>query len=493
MPSSTRRCPAAVWSKLGAFGFQRPGSRRSIMIDRRELLATAVNLGLLPNTVEKDYVLGWLLAGIFNHPALIDKWVFKGGTCLKKCYFETYRFSEDLDFTLRDESHLNVDFLTGTFHEISTWVYEQTGIDLPPDKVYFEIFQNRRARPAAQGRISYRGPIAPSSRDLPRIKLDLTADELLALPPIDRPVSHPCSDAPEGGIMARCYSYEEGFAEKVRALAERARPRDLYDVVNLFRHDEFHPAAPVIHDTLSKKCTFKGIPFPTLATLSPLHEDLVADWPVMLTHQLPSLPPVEAFWSELPALFVWIDGGRQPAIPAAFPLTPGDVVIRSPAGTLSIPGMASTAPLEVIRFAASNRLCVELDYMDEEGTRSVRIIEPYSLRRTQAGDIVLHAVRADNQLHRSYRVDRVRGASTTQRTFTPRYAVELTPTGPISAPPTSQGSRIAVPRTVGRRASSRSGPIHVYECPRCNKRFEHSKRDPTLRAHKDQNGWPCHG
>ncbi len=27
-------------------------------------------------------------------------WVFKGGTCLKKCYIETYRFSEDLDFTV---------------------------------------------------------------------------------------------------------------------------------------------------------------------------------------------------------------------------------------------------------------------------------------------------------------------------------------------------------------------------------------------------------
>ena len=52
------------------------------MIDRRELLASAANLGLLPNVVEKDYVLGWLLAGIFNHEALGDSWVFKGGTCL---------------------------------------------------------------------------------------------------------------------------------------------------------------------------------------------------------------------------------------------------------------------------------------------------------------------------------------------------------------------------------------------------------------------------
>src|SRR5712691_1947317 len=142
MPSSTRRCPAAVWSKLGAFGFQRPGSRRSIMIDRRELLATAVNLGLLPNTVEKDYVLGWLLAGIFNHPALIDKWVFKGGTCLKKCYFETYRFSEDLDFTLRDDAHVAEQFLREVFQEIAQWIYDESGIEFPDGARSFEIYAN---------------------------------------------------------------------------------------------------------------------------------------------------------------------------------------------------------------------------------------------------------------------------------------------------------------------------------------------------------------
>ena len=83
------------------------------MIDRRELLASAGNPGLLPNVVEKDYVLGWLLAGIYNHPALKDSWVFKGGTCLKKCYFETYRFPENPDFTLPDDSHLKYRFSDG--------------------------------------------------------------------------------------------------------------------------------------------------------------------------------------------------------------------------------------------------------------------------------------------------------------------------------------------------------------------------------------------
>ena len=462
------------------------------MIDRRELLASAGNLGLLPNVVEKDYVLGWLLAGISKNATLKDSWVFKGGTCLKKCYFETYRFSEDLDFTLPDESHLSLDFLTATFREIGAWVYERAGIELPPDKIYFEVFQNRRGRVAGQGRISYRGPIAPASGDLPRIKLDLTLDEMLVLPPVSRPVAHPYSDGPEGGIHANCYSYEEVFAEKVRALAERARPRDLYDVINLFRHDEFHPAASVIHDTLSKKCVFKGIPFPTLAALSPLRDELEADWVVMLDHQLPALPPVDAFWSELPALFAWIVEGRQPVVLAAYPMGAGDVVIRPPAGSISIPGMASSAPIEVIRFAASNRLCVELDYVDEKGNRGNRIIEPYSIRRTQAGDIVLHALRADGGEHRSYRIDRIRRARATKQSFTPRYAIELTPMGPISAPPVSYSPRITEFKPPSRIAT-RTGPIYVYQCGTCGRRFEHSKRDATLSVHKGNNGRPCAG
>ncbi len=78
------------------------------MIDREEMLEFAREFQLEPNVIEKDYALGWLLAGIGNHPVLRDAWVFKGGTCLKKCFFETYRFSEDLDFTVRDPAHLDV-------------------------------------------------------------------------------------------------------------------------------------------------------------------------------------------------------------------------------------------------------------------------------------------------------------------------------------------------------------------------------------------------
>jgi predicted nucleotidyltransferase component of viral defense system len=71
------------------------------VISRQEILEFSRELGLSTEVIEKDYVLGWLLAGIHNHPDLESSWLFKGGTCLKKCFFETYRFSEDLDFTLR--------------------------------------------------------------------------------------------------------------------------------------------------------------------------------------------------------------------------------------------------------------------------------------------------------------------------------------------------------------------------------------------------------
>ncbi len=88
------------------------------MIDKREILEAASSYSLQPSIVEKDYVLGWILAGIYAHEELEESWIFKGGTCLKKCYFETYRFSEDLDFTLRNEEHLDEEFLRQVFEEV---------------------------------------------------------------------------------------------------------------------------------------------------------------------------------------------------------------------------------------------------------------------------------------------------------------------------------------------------------------------------------------
>ena len=70
------------------------------MINRAVIEERVREWGLREDVVEKDYLLGWLLWGIGADEALATHWVFKGGTCLKKCYLETYRFSADLDFTV---------------------------------------------------------------------------------------------------------------------------------------------------------------------------------------------------------------------------------------------------------------------------------------------------------------------------------------------------------------------------------------------------------
>ena len=70
------------------------------MITRTDLNERINEWGIREDVVEKDYVIGWVLWGIGSEPGLSPSWAFKGGTCLKKCYVETYRFSEDLDFTV---------------------------------------------------------------------------------------------------------------------------------------------------------------------------------------------------------------------------------------------------------------------------------------------------------------------------------------------------------------------------------------------------------
>lgn len=84
---------------------------RVLMIEKKEIIQIAKKLYLDPAIIEKDYALGWLLMGIYAHLELKNAWIFKGGTCLKKCYFHQYRFSEDLDFTLQDSSHEDIDRL----------------------------------------------------------------------------------------------------------------------------------------------------------------------------------------------------------------------------------------------------------------------------------------------------------------------------------------------------------------------------------------------
>ena len=66
---------------------------------------------------EKEVVLTFLLQ-LLSERGILNRLAFKGGTCLKKCYFETYRFSEDLDFTIVAGGPQEPEQLTEIFTEI---------------------------------------------------------------------------------------------------------------------------------------------------------------------------------------------------------------------------------------------------------------------------------------------------------------------------------------------------------------------------------------
>jgi predicted nucleotidyltransferase component of viral defense system len=277
------------------------------MITKNEMMEKAQIYGLSPNIVEKDYVLSWILAGISSQKDFNEDWIFKGGTCLKKCFFDEYRFSEDLDYTLKNAAHLNATFLTNTFALINEWIYKQSGIRII--STLFEEYINPHENLSIQGKLEYIGPLQRRG-SAPKIKLDLTCDEMLVFSPEKRPVYHSYSDIPPGKLFIYTYTIEEIFSEKLRTLIQRLRPRDLYDVVNLYTDKRFAPDQNKVLEALQKKCAFKNVALPSMILLNemPEKQDLINGWSEMLAHQVKHLEPYENYWKRLPEIFDWIYG-----------------------------------------------------------------------------------------------------------------------------------------------------------------------------------------
>lgn len=257
---------------------------------------------------------------------------------------------------------------------------------------------------------------------MPKVKLDLTSDELLVSDPVLRSIGHPYTDRLTVDRVL-CYSIDELFGEKLRALAERCRPRDLYDVVHMYRHPDLVSLARAVRDALAAKCAFAGIDMPTAETISssPFRAEIEREWENMLGHQLPRpLVPFADFWNALDDAFAWLEGSLARVI-----------LPRAEVGTLdswtaprAISSWRGYAQVELLRYAGANRLKVDVDYRAAKGRQGPRLVEPYSLRRTRDGNLVLIVVNDFGDL-RSYRVDHIAGIKVSSETFTPRFLVEF--------------------------------------------------------------------
>jgi predicted nucleotidyltransferase component of viral defense system len=71
-------------------------------VDRRRLICSEAQekLNLPAASLEKDFWVCWILREMFSIPDWGDKFTFKGGTSLSKCYGLIHRFSEDIDIVI---------------------------------------------------------------------------------------------------------------------------------------------------------------------------------------------------------------------------------------------------------------------------------------------------------------------------------------------------------------------------------------------------------
>ena len=90
------------------------------------------------------------------------------------------------------------------------------------------------------------------------------------------------------------YSLEEIFAEKIRALIQRTRARDLYDTGMLYDLINKNKVLPI----LAKKFDFKGVIL-DISSLTKRKDDFSNAWDASLNHQLKVIPDFEIFFKKV--------------------------------------------------------------------------------------------------------------------------------------------------------------------------------------------------
>jgi predicted nucleotidyltransferase component of viral defense system len=206
------------------------------MINEAELRRIAAQWKVDPTVVDLDYSLGWFLYSVSRVNHFANRLIFKGGTCLRKCYFGDYRFSEDLDFTCVE--YVDVDQLKSLINSVSSWAIEQGGPNFNVSPPKYETIKDEYGSETYRVRVYYRGPLdwGGSPR---KIQLDLTRDEKIIQKPEERLIIHPYSDQAvfgEENILA--YTLAEILVEKLRAVCGQRRyaiSRDIYDIHQLIR------------------------------------------------------------------------------------------------------------------------------------------------------------------------------------------------------------------------------------------------------------------
>jgi len=250
------------------------------MIQGTEIQKKAFQAGVRDPQIEKDYVLSWLLRSIALHASLSKVMVFKGGTVLKKVYFENYRFSEDLDFTLIESC--TDEQLFAWFNEAFLLIKESANIPLSIADVTLHEDGGLNFY------INYIGPLGGMGSNK-KIKIDIARHEKLEFTVVIKPAITSYSDLQDHPYQLLCYSLEEIIVEKLRAVMQRTQARDFYDIWYL---TETHGMEPeYLMAEFKRKCELKNqVPGEFFIKLEQKIPSYRGQWEKSLTNQIKDLP-----------------------------------------------------------------------------------------------------------------------------------------------------------------------------------------------------------
>ncbi len=203
-------------------------------------IATGINKPEL--MIEKDYVLEWLLYGIYHKDSpLKDLMAFKGGTSLRKVFYpKSWRFSDDLDFTLIPDA--DPDAVSAGFERVFEILHKETEI------TYDHKIRVPKAGYAITAHVRFMGPLGARNK----IKMDMSRRERLVDPMTRQMVTTDYGDL--GNFPILCYSFNETVSEKIRGQMQRIKVRDYYDVWKLFSPDDHGIDVRTVGRMTKQKC-----------------------------------------------------------------------------------------------------------------------------------------------------------------------------------------------------------------------------------------------
>ena len=266
--------------------------------------ATETNTALW--IIEKDYALSYLLSAIFKAPLITDSLVLKGGTALKKAFFQDYRFSEDLDCSTRVEITA-ADIQDGIDTAVS--IMEQDLQEREPFFIRSEPLILREPHPGKQIAYIVRVQFPYHREPMCRLKVEITVDEPILIPPETRPILHNYEETISTRI--KTYHLAEIIVEKYRALLQSLDRlqkkgwganrvcRDYYDLWSILKRvDLSNHNIPAL---LDKKSVVRGVKFESTDQFfdKALLEVANNEWEKLLIPFIPHHVSLETVHSEL--------------------------------------------------------------------------------------------------------------------------------------------------------------------------------------------------